>query len=1466
MKSIGIRFLLPFGLLALAFSAFALHRAHAMSRQHARTLISRQAALALEFNLAIREYAAEHIRPTIEKHAGKDAFARETMSTSFISRSIFEKVREKYPDCIIRFSSDDPRNPINKANSDELRMIEYFRKNPHTGERAEEIRIDGRRYLAHFVPKWVKEECLRCHGDPQDAPAEMIEQYGAEHSFHRVLGDVAGLDTVAIPLDTIDKAIASETRNQALVLLVGLALMTGSVAALFRATVTRRLTGMARHFSEIAANFDSTRLRPVAVSGADEIGVLGRAFNSLVERLSLAHTLLESRVEARTADLARANDELKREISERLRAEQALRASEERYRRITQATTDYIYHVRMEDGRTVETIHGPACEAVTGYTAEEFAADPLLWIRMVHEEERGAVLEHVDRALNGGSPGSLEHRIHRKDGDIRWVQNTIVPQHDHDGRLLSYDGLIRDVTERRLAEQALRDSEGKFRAIAEHARVGIVIVQDSKFVYVNPYAALLTGNAREELFGRRLDAVIHPESLAIADQRLAGLLAGTPAAHAELRLQTRDGTERWVEADSVPFMYSNRPAIITAAVDMTSHRSIQEELRRERDFNRTLVQSSPAFFVAIGADGKTIMINESMLHALGYRDQEIAGKDYLGTFVPEHERESVSRVFEQIICSRQGTLNENHILTRDGRELLVEWHGRPVFRGTDLEYFFGVGIDITDRRRAEQERDRLFNHSMDLLCIAGFGGRFKQVNPAWTATLGWSENVLLSRPWLDFVHPSDKEKTIETGKLLERGNAVRGFENRYICKDGTYRWLSWNSFPLPDEQTIFCVVRDVTEQKHTIEALRHSEEKLRSIFRAAPIGVGMVVDRIIKEANERLCDMVGYTREELLDKSSRMLYPTQEDYDYVGSEEYRQIRETGTGSVETRWQRKDGSIFNVLLSSTPLDPTDLSSGVTFAALDITERKHAAEELDRAHALLTTAIEQSPAGILIADAPDVTIRLINPAALGIRGKTDTPLTEIAVAEHSKNWHTYYSDGVTPYPPEQLPLSRAVLKGEVSTDNEAVIVNDDGDKRWISANAGPVRDKAGRIIAGIVVFHDITDRKRAEENRLRLEAELRHAQKMEAIGTLATGIAHDFNNLLTAISGYTELARSAMTSDHPARQFLDVVDTAVRDASGIAKSLLTFSRKTIVAKAPIDLRRVVTDSLKLLRRILPASITVTENLPADHPVYTYADIGQLHQVLMNLITNARDAMPSGGTLRISLLEENKTVASTIGSADEATEAVLVIEDTGVGMSPDVVSRIFDPFFTTKPRGKGTGLGMAMVHGIVEEHNGEVRVESQPGQGTRISVRLPCCDPPIPSPDTENTDTTAAIGQGKTVLLAEDEEFVRRIMIETLKGAGFEVVDFTSGAQAMASFNDTPDRFALVVLDIDLPEMSGLHCMKEIRKTSPNIPILLVTGEPEVDVDEDQDERLVVLHKPFKMAQMMSLARILLAEPED
>jgi CheY-like chemotaxis protein len=240
-----------------------------------------------------------------------------------------------------------------------------------------------------------------------------------------------------------------------------------------------------------------------------------------------------------------------------------------------------------------------------------------------------------------------------------------------------------------------------------------------------------------------------------------------------------------------------------------------------------------------------------------------------------------------------------------------------------------------------------------------------------------------------------------------------------------------------------------------------------------------------------------------------------------------------------------------------------------------------------------------------------------------------------------------------------------------------------------------------------------------------------------------------------------------------------------------------------------------------------------------------------------------MPGGGNLRISLLDSSTPPGARTVSGGGSDEAVLVIEDTGVGMSEEVVSKLFDPFFTTKPRGKGTGLGMAMVHGIVEEHDGTIHVESQPGNGTRISLRLRRCEAPDAIAEDAVSGDAIAGECKRRVLLAEDNEFVRAVMIQTLKAAHFEVVDVCSGAEAWARFKDSPDDFAVVILDADLPEMSGSRCLREIRSLRPNTPALLVTDSPDVDADEDRDEHLVVLCKPFKMSQMVSLTRILLAK---
>jgi signal transduction histidine kinase len=258
----------------------------------------------------------------MESIVDKNVFIPETMSTSFISRRIFEEVNKKFPGYIIRFSSDNPRNPINMATPDEHRMIDFFRQNPQVNRRTEEIQIEGQRYLAHFTRRLIKHECMQCHGDPKDAPAELVKRYGPTASFYRNVGDVAGLDTVAVPVEAINASLASGMRSQSMVLAAGLVLLFGSIFLVFRFVVTRRLVAMANHFDEIAVHTGSPWMTPVEVKGNDEISVVGVAFNKLVEQLRATHASLEMRVSERTEELRKLNEQLQLELTERQRAEE----------------------------------------------------------------------------------------------------------------------------------------------------------------------------------------------------------------------------------------------------------------------------------------------------------------------------------------------------------------------------------------------------------------------------------------------------------------------------------------------------------------------------------------------------------------------------------------------------------------------------------------------------------------------------------------------------------------------------------------------------------------------------------------------------------------------------------------------------------------------------------------------------------------------------------------------------------------------------------------------------------------------------------------------------------------------------------------------------------------------------------------------------------------------------------------
>jgi two-component system cell cycle sensor histidine kinase/response regulator CckA len=447
----------------------------------------------------------------------------------------------------------------------------------------------------------------------------------------------------------------------------------------------------------------------------------------------------------------------------------------------------------------------------------------------------------------------------------------------------------------------------------------------------------------------------------------------------------------------------------------------------------------------------------------------------------------------------------------------------------------------------------------------------------------------------------------------------------------------------------------------------------------------------------------------------------------------------------------------------------------------------------------------------------------------------------------------ADGQTPCPAAEQPLALA-LRGQTVEGIELVLRRASNGVVWLRATARPLFDAAGRLRGAVVAFRDVTERKRLQEQYLQ-------AQKMEALGRLASGVAHDFNNLLTVISGYGELIQAQLAPGDPLRELLAEVCKASERGSALTRQLLAFSRKRAAQPQLLDLNALVRDAAAMLDRLLGESIRLHTRLdPASGSVQ--ADPGQIEQVLLNLAVNARDAMPQGGRLTLS------TDAVTLG--DTATShrpglrpgpyVLLSVSDTGTGISDEVRARLFEPFFTTKGPGKGTGLGLATVADIVRQCGGLIEVESTPGHGATFTLYLPCCaaapaaaEPaPLPQPASGN----------ETILLVEDDEAVRSLCARVLQGHGYRVLEAADGPEALAACVAYRGPIHLLVADLVLPRLGGRELASRLRARQRTLQVLFLSGYPEsASASAGSSAAEALLAKPFPAVVLAARVRSLL-----
>lgn len=456
----------------------------------------------------------------------------------------------------------------------------------------------------------------------------------------------------------------------------------------------------------------------------------------------------------------------------------------------------------------------------------------------------------------------------------------------------------------------------------------------------------------------------------------------------------------------------------------------------------------------------------------------------------------------------------------------------------------------------------------------------------------------------------------------------------------------------------------------------------------------------------------------------------------------------------------------------------------------------------------------------------------------------------------------------YPRRECPVHQTLHDGTPRLVTDDVFWRKDGSSFPVEYITTPMRaDKGGKIIGAVVVFSDISGRVKAEEEKERLHSQLVQAQKMDAIGTLAAGVAHDFNNLLTVIQGNADVAMMRAAQDDPVQKELGRIFSAAERAAGLTRQLLMFGRRQPMEMVPVDLNATVENLLKMLGRIIGEHITI-ETDPAPGIWTVRADEGNLEQVIMNLVINARDAMPEGGTIVIrtanTVLDER--MCRELPGVEPGRYVCMSIRDTGVGMDEETLRRIFEPFFTTKGVGKGTGLGLAVAYGIIKQHEGVIYVDSSPGNGAMFRVYLPAVN--LKPRKGNGADAPGACdnlkGNGERILLVEDNHEVRDFDARALRDNGYEVFEAADAAEALRVFEREKGDFSLLMSDIGLPDKNGLQLVEEVHALAPDMPVLLCSGYAD---NQSQwflirEKGLPFLQKPFSAHDLLSAIRERLA----
>lgn len=984
------------------------------------------------------------------------------------------------------------------------------------------------------------------------------------------------------------------------------------------------------------------------------------------------------------------------EEKKRRKTEQALQESEKRFRGMAANLPGVVYQFYARDNGEMGLYY--VSERSKEILGVENTLDDFLerFKACIPPEDKESFIASIQDAVRSRSPWMAEGKFIRPDGKVVYIRGVSQPeQRKHE---LVFNGVLLDITEHWLAQEALRESEERYRLHFQSASdVIYTIGSDMKVLTLSPSIEHILGFKPEEFIGKPVSAMtdlLTPASWKKAFNDISRVLNGEIISSSEYEFITRDGSILYGEVSGTPIIRDGTViAVVSIARDVTERKIAEAALRESRQQLLDIIDFLPDATLVIDTDGKVIAWNRAIEEMTGVKAEDMMGKgnyEYALPFYGERRPILIDLVLqpEDEIEKRYIDLERRDLILRGEAYMPALKGGEAYLLGTASVLRDSKGTivgaietihDITERRHAEE----LY---MTMAASAQVGvyiiqeGKIVFVNPHILAYSGFPEEDLIGMRISTFVHPEDRDLVREKAGKMLRGESIPPYEFRIIDSAGNVKWLieTVSMIHYRGKSAVLGNNMDITERKEVERALQESEEKYRLLVEHANEAIFIAQDNVIKFSNPRAQALIGYSADELMEiPFLNHIHPDDKDL------------------VSSMYQKR-----------------------------------------------------------------------------LNGQT-------------------------------VPLVYSFR-----------IINRTGDILWTDLNAVLVQWE-GRP-ASLNFLRDITLQKNMESQLLR-------SQKMEAVGTLAGGIAHDFNNLLMGIQGYASLMLLDTEPNVSHYEKLKCIENLVLSGANLTRQLLGFARGGRYEMKPTNLNETIARTSRMFGRT-KKEITIFTKYEDDLQSVE-VDQGQIEQVLVNLYVNAWQAMPGGGNLYIEtqnvFLDEEDTAPHNV---EPGGYVKISVTDTGVGMDKKTVERIFEPFFTTKEMGRGTGLGLATVYGIIKGHNGIINVHSEKGQGTTFDIYLPASAKTVSG---QRDDQEEILHGKETILIVDDEETIITITKQMLQSLGYRVMTAGSGSEAVDIYKTHGNDIDLVILDMIMPKMSGGEVFDHLKSINPQIRTILSSG---------------------------------------